>query len=160
MPTGGLSRMDTNQLGIIISAVALIVSVVSLISTRKTQNKLLEFEKVHARLSEIQITDLSASNALKFKADVRADLFNGSIYLENKGPACASNINIAFETESDNHIIGSELEHLPIEKLDAGRNFKLIGSYDTCDAPPVFTVIVSWENEDETKQSNREVLKC
>ena len=152
--------MDTNLLGILISAVALIVSVISLIRTRKTQNKLLEFEKVHAQLSKMQISDLCALKALKFKADVCADLFDGSIYLENKGASCASNINISFETESDNHIIGSELEHLPIGKLDAGRNFKLIGSYNTCDAPPVFTVIVSWENEDGTKKSNREVLKC
>ncbi len=139
-----------NLLGLIVSVVAIIISAISLIRTRKTQKAFLDFERIHAELSSKQLQEMNSVAMARTKANICIEIVEGSVFLINRSCSVARNININFEKNEDNCIFTSELEMLPFPHLNPSQELKLIGSYNTKEAPRVFSIEVTWLNEDDS----------
>ena len=74
---------DFEKLSLVISIVALIISVVSIVRARKTQSAFLEFEKIHVELSKKQLQDLDEIESNKNVYYIHdTSLENGPILVE------------------------------------------------------------------------------
>ena len=145
-----MEELNYDALGLLASLLAIIISAVSLIRSRNTQKAFLEFERVHAELSAKQLQEMDDLAAARVRANVEVYVIDGSVYLTNNSSAIARDINVHFNKDEDNYIIKSEFEMLPYEQLNPGQEIKLIGSYNTSEAPRSFSIKVTWLNEDDS----------
>ena len=150
---------DFEKLSLVISIVALIISVVSIVRARKTQSAFLEFEKIHVELSKKQLQDLDEIESNKNKTNLSVNIYDGSMYIKNRGNTVATEITIDFSNPEDDCIIVSEKDKLPYPMLNPSEEFKLIASYDTSEAPQLVPIKMKWKNMDGTYSEYNSVLQ-
>lgn len=140
----------------VISIVALVVSVVSLVRTRKNQEKLLEFEEVHAALSKHQLEEIKIQDALKLKANISVSLegytSDFKFYIENNGPASAREIRFSLINELEhNPLVSGDFEgKLKYPSLEPGDCYYLLASFPISVTQNIYEVELRWVNEDGT----------
>ena len=154
-----MEELNYDLLGLLVSVLAIVISSVSLYRSHKTQNAFLEFERVHAELSAKQIQELDDAALSRVRANIQVDVVEGSVYLSNNSSAVAREIDIHFDNEDHSCIIRSEFEMLPYSQLSPGQEIKLIGSYNTFDAPRSFSINVTWLNQDDSKGAFQGVVQ-
>ena len=150
---------DFEKLSLAISIVALIISFISIVRARKTQSAFLEFEKIHVELSKKQLQEINEMENNKNKTDLSVNIFDGSMYISNKGSTVATEITIDFSNAEDDCIIGSEKDKLPYPMLNPNEEIKLIGSYNTFSAPQLVPIKMKWKNMDGSYSEYNGVLQ-
>ncbi|WP_323847034.1 hypothetical protein [Microbulbifer magnicolonia] len=146
-------------LNTILSGLAILASVVSLSRSKKTSEKLIELENIHAELSQTQLAKIAEDKANSKKADLRISLqkHDGSykFYIENLGPAKAENIYFNLrQGDFSNPIIGSEYsEKIPYEILNPGDYFTMHAVIALGGGYPSFPITLRWDNEDQSRST-------
>lgn len=146
-------------LSLFVSVIAVVVSLVAIVRTRKTQKEFYALEKIHAALSAKQLEDIKADEQSRTKTYVEIDIQSGSVYLVNVGLSLAKSVDIEFSDDSHNCLVRSELEFLPYPQLNPRQDIKLVGAYNTSCSPRTVPITVKWENEDGTKEEYTKVIK-
>ena len=145
---------------IICSLLALTISLISLVRTRKHQDRILQLEEINARLSEKQLEELENSDKQKLKTTVDVSTRDGSLVISNSGGSEASNISLSFANPEQNLLARGEFDKLPLRVLQPFKSFKLFGFYNTDQSPEQIQVIVGWINLDGTEGKNVVDIQC
>lgn len=134
------------------AVVALIISSVSLIRTRRIQSKQLEYEAISAALAKKQLELLTKEEQLDERAHITAELVKVGIsdyrfVIMNQGAAVASNVTFKIDPMSpDNPLLKSEAEgKLPYPSLQPGQSFTLIADFNL-DSALSYDVYLEWKN--------------
>jgi len=151
-------RMSAYEIIIaLISLLAVIVSFVALYRSRQTQKKLVEFEKIHVRLSELQIEEHHTKAKQAELADLKVVLTRNRegyrFVVSNQGLAVANNI--FFQIDGDisyNPIVQGQLDQkIPFPSLLPEDSFFLLASVPINIKQDFFPILVTWNNEDGSK---------
>ena len=135
------------------------MSLVSIVRSRKTQSDFLRLEKVHAELSRKQLDEIELNESSKGKTQLAIFIQGGNIILSNQGSVEAKDIELEFEKDEDNKLVGGEWSKLPYPILNPSEQFKLVAAYDNQQAPPIFAIKIKWTNPDGSKGEYEGVLQ-
>ena len=141
------------MLTLLLSTTAAVISLVTLVRTRKVQNEQMRLERVTAELSQRQLELLIHEDEEKSKAYIHVTLEqNGADYrfwIRNQGRAKASDVWVTLDSEgSDNPIIGSEYKKkIPIPFLGSGGEVALIAAINMGSSGK-YKMSARWINED------------
>ncbi|QIB67034.1 hypothetical protein [Kineobactrum salinum] len=143
-------------LSLITSLLAIFVSCLALYRSRKTHSELVEFEKVHVKLSRRQIEEYEAKDAARQKTTLGAKLIDsGGIRLQvsNLGEASAKDIWIRIEDpDSYNPLVsGDYKQKIPYPSLNPGEDFTLTAFIPLSVTQQVYPIALRWLNEDGTQ---------
>ncbi|MCZ8529132.1 hypothetical protein [Alteromonas sp. PRIM-21] len=147
-------------LTIICSLLALTISLISLVRTRKHQDRILQLEEINARLSQKQLEELESADKQKLKANVDVYRQDGSLVISNNGESEASNVSLSFASSEQNLLARGEFDKFPLRVLQPFKSFKLLGFYNTDQSPEQVQVVVRWTNLDGTKGENVVDIQC
>lgn len=177
-----MSYFETVYLLLVI--IAVVISVVSLIRTRRVQGLQVELQKKQTELMEEQnklkkdqakmesilanhqIQDYEQARQAKSKADIDVALRPGrargtyQIVLSNQGGAAAQNVNLAIrqaEGAGSPLVQGDYDKKLPIPRLDPGKECPLLAALSHQCYPP-FNVRVSWDDPDGTPRTKDQII--
>jgi hypothetical protein len=146
-------------ISILLSSTALVISLVSIVRSRKTQADFLKLEKVHAELSRKQLDEIELNESKKGKTQLAIFIQDGNIILSNEGSVKAKDIELEFSKDEDNKLVGGEWSKLPYPILNPSEQFKLVAAYDNKQASPIFAIKVKWTNHDGSKGKYEGVLQ-
>jgi len=144
-------------LTLLVSAVAVIISTVSLVRTRKIAAQQLDLEKITADLSKKQLEKIIESEEEAEKASIELELLSlgvkNELQIINSGMAEAKNVSIKVLGDYDPTVENDFKRKIPIKSLLSGKSVSLIAvrGFRT---PPNFDVEVTWENLDGKKCTN------
>ncbi|MFA6465923.1 MAG: hypothetical protein WCT30_09220 [Desulfurivibrionaceae bacterium] len=137
-----------------VSLLAVFVSAISLVRTRKIAAQQLDLEKITAELSRKQLEKIIESEENALKASVEVELCssgdNNELLICNNGKAEANNVSIKVLGDY-NPTISSDFESkVPIKSLRPGKMVSIIAvsEYGT---PSSFDIEVTWENPNGEK---------
>lgn len=145
-------------LTLLVAILAIIVSVVSLVRTRRIQDKQMEFQKLAATLSSKQLEIIEKENAARINVRLERDRGGEHFSIVNEGKAVARDIHIALDgTSNDNpFIVNDYTEKIPIKSLHPGNSVRVLAGLDMQSARQ-YTILVRWTNPDG-RQVSDEVL--
>lgn len=136
------------------SGFALLIAVLSMAGTRKLAKQQLEFERVHASLSEKQLAQLEEEKLARTKAqiDVSIASVHGEsgffVVISNAGKGEARDVHFSYQ--GDTSIAANEIrDKLPIKSLREGKQIRLTADR-TYDTAVTFTADVRWKNPDDS----------
>jgi hypothetical protein len=143
-------------LTLVVSCLAVILSVHTLREQRKLQREANELQRVTAELAKRQIEQLQAQEAARNRTSLAVDLYKQGnshrLRVSNVGNADALDIRIELEVPqgSESPLVKEELaQKFPVKRLSVGGTvFLLCGIY--LDSPPSIEGVVSWSNPDGT----------
>jgi hypothetical protein len=141
-------------LTLVVSLLAIIVSAVSLVRTRKIAAQQLELEKITAELSKKQLEEILKSNENALKASVEVELQssgdNKNLIICNKGRAEAKNVSIKVLGDYDPTTKDDFDSKIPIKSLRPGKRVSLFasGAFGT---PSRYDIEVTWDNPNGEK---------
>lgn len=143
-----------------ISALAVIVSVVSLIRIRKTEEEQKELRKITTELSELQIKVLEEDNKNKTKPKFNVTLTkigkNYKFYISNTGEGSAYNVNIELMNCEDSPLVSSDVnEKFPHPEIKASSRIQLMASIHMS-SPIKYQFKLTWESK--TGEKSEEVF--
>lgn len=145
-------------LTLLFSTVAAVISVVSLIRTRKVQDEQMRLGRVTAELSQRQLERLAQEAEEKSKAYIQVTLEkNGTDYrfwIRNQGKAKAEDVWVTLDSGgSDNPLVGSEYKNkIPIPFLSPGGEMSLIAAIHMGSSGK-YKMSARWVNEDQSQSS-------
>jgi hypothetical protein len=164
--------MTTYQiLTLLLAALAAVISTISLVRSRQTQTKQLEFQAVTAALAKKQLELLerqdglekqngSENTSLEEKARVTAELVKVGkadyrFVVLNQGRAIATDVTFEIDPAStDNPLVGNECQRkLPFPSLQPGQSFTLIAALHISSAMSYDTHL-KWKNPDGSQGVN------
>jgi len=159
--TEDLSIMTTYEIiTIFVSLVAVVLSIISLVRTRKVQKEQIELQKITAELSRKQIQIIEREQAEQNKAKISVELVRfGNDYrflISNVGYAKASNIHFDLDQDcQDNPLVQGDYEtKIPIPSLNPGSSIELLAAISMGSAGR-YHVLVRWDNPDGTQEEDR-----
>lgn len=139
-------------LSLLISILAVVVSAVSLVRTRKIAKEQLELEKVTAELSRLQIESLSEEKSNKDKPKFNVNLTklgkSYKFYISNTGQGSAYNVNFELVDCDDSPLCSDVQEKFPHPEMKPNSRVKLIASIHM-GSPLKYQVKLSWQNKDD-----------
>jgi len=141
-----------------ISLLAVVVSVVALLRSRRNHAQLLELERVHADLSQRQIEEMEERKreALKAKLVVRLDKDDQGykFVITNKGQSTASNIYFALERDNEhNPLVPEDFDHKnPFPALAPNEHYHLLARIPREDCQLTYEISLRWNNQDDTQE--------
>ena len=146
---------------IFISLLAVIISAVSLVRTRKISAQQLELEKITAELSQKQLENLHLDAAVKAKAFIDVELIKSGtkykIAITNTGGSEAQNIDFHI-AEDRNPLVGNDYaEKIPIKSLKPGKAVYLLAAISS-GMPASFNGCVRWKNPDGSQEKDDFIL--
>lgn len=145
---------------ILIALLAVVISVVSLVRTRKTSQKQLELGKITADLAKKQLERIVKEEESIYKAKLSVKIQGQSpiysLVIRNIGNTKATNINVKFIDNEDSILLLDKESKLPLKELRPSHEKHLRSAKGTAPADPIQAVI-SWENIDG-KQYEESVL--
>ncbi|WP_269520900.1 hypothetical protein [Alteromonas sp. BMJM2] len=147
-------------LTIICSLLALTISLISLVRTRKHQDRILQLEEINARLSQKQLEELESADKQKLKTNIDIFRQGGSLIISNNGGSEASNVSLSFANSKQNLLARGELDKFPLRVLQPFKSFELLGFYNTDQSPEQIQVSLEWTNLDGTKGENVVDIQC
>ncbi|MBP0938979.1 hypothetical protein V2K16_01950 [Pseudomonas alliivorans] len=133
---------------LLVSVVAIIISAVTLVRTRKLASEQLALERITAELSGLQIKTLEESEKLKTKPQLNIALtkLGGSNHfiVSNTGRGSAFKVN--FELIDCSHSpLSSDVDHiLPYPEMKPNSRFKLLASMHM-GSPLKYQVKLTWQ---------------
>jgi len=139
-------------LTLILSCVAVIVSLAVWNGQRKLQREANDLQRVTAELSRKQLQLIKEQEQSKFALSLTKDGKGYKLVLANKGEADALAVDLRpiGTTIENNYLIASELEEkLPIKRLRSGEEVPFLAALST-GTPIVSEFHVSWHNADGT----------
>jgi hypothetical protein len=148
-----MSRYEV--LSFLLAVVAIVVSVVSLIRTRKIQEKQLEFQKIAADLSAKQLEIIRREESARINVRLEKTGTSYKFVIANEGKAVARDIHFSIDGLSgDNPLSPAEYaEKIPIPALHPGSSTTLIAVIHMRSARR-YTVRVRWSNPDGSQVSD------
>ncbi|MCP4987535.1 MAG: hypothetical protein GY928_16210 [Colwellia sp.] len=137
----------------LISLLAIVISSVSLVRTRKLAKEQLELEKVTAELSQLQIENLAEEKANKNKPNFNVTLSKLGksyyFYISNTGQGSAFNLNFELIDCEDSPLISSELDDkFPHPEMKNNSRIKLVAAIHM-GSPRKYQVKLNWEDSDK-----------
>ena len=139
-------------LTLILSCVAVIVSLAVWNGQRKLQREANDLQRVTAELSRKQLQLIKEQEQSKFALSLTKDGKGYKLVLANKGEADALAVDLRpiGTTIENNYLIASELEEkLPIKRLRSGEEVRFLAAV-SMGTPIVSEFHVSWHNADGT----------
>ncbi len=154
--------MTLYEIGIpLIALLAVVISTVSLILSRRTQEKQFEFEAINAALAKKQLELISKEETNQEKARVVAELVKVGrtdfrFVILNQSSVMATNVDFDIDKNSpDNPLVQNECkEKLPYPFLQPGQSFTLIAALHLGSAMNYNTPL-SWINPDGSRDENK-----
>ena len=150
---------------ILVSLLAVVISATAMVRTRKSNEALVELERVHADLSRKQLELIGNDEESRQLANVSIKLINVppsnySIKVENLGRASASEVTVeaAHDCEYDPLIKNDYDSKMPYPRLNAGESITLVASVPMSLTKRVFPFNVRWANDDGSIGENRYVV--
>lgn len=144
------------QLSLLVSVLAVIISTVSLVRTRKLAKEQLELERVTAELSKLQIQSIEEDRASKKKPKFNVTLSNlgksSFFYISNTGQGSALDVNFELVDCDDNPLTGDFSEKFPHPEMKANSRVKLMAAIHM-GSPLKYQVKLSWKNESGESQN-------
>jgi hypothetical protein len=146
-------------LTLLFSTIAAVISVISLIRTRKVQEEQIRLERVAAELSQRQLERIAKEDDEKTKAYIHVTLEqNGADYrfwIRNQGKAKAKDVWVTLDSEGpDNPIVGSEYKKkIPIPYLNSGGEVSLIAAIHMGSCGK-YKISARWVNEDQSQAND------
>ncbi|TQV65687.1 hypothetical protein FKG94_28215 [Exilibacterium tricleocarpae] len=145
----------------LISVLAVVISTISLIRTRKQAKKLMEYERLHAEVSRRQLAEMDEVKSQKNKTSLVAEIEHypenhaSSFVIMNNGISDATNIYFSLTEENEsNPIVQKSLENkTPYQLLRPGEYYDIAASFPINIKQQVFNICLRWSNADGT-QSN------
>ncbi len=142
-------------LSLIISILAVGISTVSLVRTRKLAKEQLELEKITAELSRLQIESIAEEKINKTKPKFNVSLTkmgkSYNFYISNTGQGSAYNLNFELVDCEDSPLVTSELlDMFPYQEMKPGSRIKLLASLNY-NSPSKYQSKLSWEDETSNK---------
>jgi hypothetical protein len=139
----------------LVSLLAIVISSVSLVRTRKLAKEQLELEKVTAKLSQLQIENLAEERANKNKPNFNITLSKLGksyyFYICNTGKGSAYNLNFELVDCEDSPLILSELDDMfPHPEMKNNSRIKLIAAIHK-GSPRKYQVKLIW-NDSNNKE--------
>ena len=143
---------------LIVSSLAILVAVVSLVRTRKIAAQQIELEKITAELSKKQLDILTSEELARSKAyiDVELEDFGNThkFIVTNKGGAEATNVNFSIPGDGSPLVANEYTKKIPIKSLKPEKSVTLIAAI-SMGSPHEFNVFVSWNNPDGSQQNEK-----
>jgi len=137
-----------------VSLLAIIVSAVSLVRTRKIAAQQLDLEKITAELSKKQLEKIIKSDEDALKASVEVVLQssgnNNELIICNNGRAEAKNVSIKVLGDYDPTVKGDFDSKIPIKSLRPGKRVSLFASGEF-GTPSSYDIEVTWDNPNGEK---------
>ncbi|MBO9491823.1 hypothetical protein J7384_15795 [Endozoicomonas sp. G2_1] len=137
----------------LVSILAIIISSVSLVRTRKLAKEQLDLEKITAKLSQLQIENLAEEKANKKKPNFNVTLSKLGksyyFYISNTGQGSAYNLKFELVDCDDSPLISSELEDkFPHPEMKNNSRIKLNAAIHLS-SPRKYQVKLSWEDSNQ-----------
>lgn len=142
-------------LSLLVSALAAIISTVSLLRTRKLAKEQLELERITAELSRLQIESIAEekSNRTKPKFNVNLTKLGKSynFYISNTGQGSAYNVNFELVDCEDSPLSSHDIrDKFPHQEIKTNSRVKLLAGIHT-GSPKKYQVKLTWESENGEK---------
>lgn len=142
-------------LSLIISSLAVVISIISLIRTKKLAEEQLELEKFTAELSKLQIENIAVEKADKTKPKFNVSLTkigkSYNFYISNTGQGSAYNVNFELVNCENSPLFTSELLAIfPYQEMKPSSRIKLLAS-SHMNKPIKYQSKISWEDESGNK---------
>ncbi|UXD87658.1 hypothetical protein [Thalassolituus hydrocarboniclasticus] len=138
-------------LSLLISILAVVVSAVSLVRTRKIAKEQLELEKVTAELSRLQIDSLNEEKSNKDKPSFNVTLTklgkSYNFYISNTGQGSAYNVNFELVDCEDSPLCNDVEDKFPLPEMKPNSRVKLIAAIHM-GSPLKYQVRLSWQNKE------------
>ncbi len=138
------------QSSLLVSVLAVVISTVSLVRTRKLAKEQLELERVTAELSKLQIQSLEEDRVSKTKPKFNVTLSklgkSSFFYISNTGEGSAFDVNFELVDCDDSPLTGDFPEKFPHPEMKANSRVKLIASMHMR-SPLKYQVKLSWKDE-------------
>lgn len=136
-------------LPLLVSVIAVVISTVSLVRTRKLAKEQLELERVTAELSRLQIQNLEEDRASKTKPNFNVTLSklgNSSFfYISNTGAGTAYDVNFDLIDCDDSPLTGDFPEKFPHPEMKPNSRVKLMAAMHM-GSPLKYQVKLSWKD--------------
>ena len=135
-------------LTLLASIIAIVISAVSLVRTRKLAAEQLELERITAELSRLQIKSIEDEENLKTKPQLNVAItkLSSSSYfiISNTGKGSAYKVNLELVDCKDNPL-SSEVNHiLPYAEMKPNTRIKLMASMHL-NSPRKYQVRLNWQ---------------
>lgn len=143
-------------LTLLASIIAIVISAVSLMRTRKLAAEQLELERITAELSKLQIKSIEEQEHLKTKPQLNVaitKLGNSSHFIvSNTGKGSAHKVNLEL-IDCQNNPLTSEIHHiLPYPEMKQNSRFKLLAAFHM-GSPLKYQVKLTWQDSSGEEQS-------
>ncbi|WP_417516127.1 hypothetical protein [Marinobacter sp.] len=145
-------------ISVLISVLAVVVSLTALSRSRKNHAQLLELEQVHAELSRKQLADFEKREQQVLKANLTISLEKegqmSKFVIKNAGPAIATNIYFGLEQDNDcNPLVSGDFEaKIPFPALAPQEQYYLLADIPLDVRQLTFSISLRWNNEDGTQE--------
>lgn len=141
-------------ISLLISLLAVGVSVTALVRSRKNHIQVMELERVHAELSQKQIDEIEKRKRLAQKADLRCRLEqqgnNYKFIIENTGQAEATNIYFGLDENNEHNplVLSDYQSKTPYPSLAQGEFYSILATIPLKVKQPVYFISLRWINQD------------
>lgn len=144
-------------LTLLASVIAVIISAVSLVRTRKLAAEQLELERITAELSRLQIKSLEEQEVLKTKPQLNVAITkignSTNFIISNTGKGSAYDVNLELVDCPDNPLITSDAdEKLPSPEMRPNSRIKLLAAMHMS-SPLTYQVKLTWRESSGEQQS-------
>jgi len=145
-------------LTLLASIIAIVISAVSLVRTRKLAAEQLELERITAELSRLQIKSIEEQEHLKTKPQLNVAITklgsSSHFIVANTGKGSAYKVNLDLIDCQDNPLT-SEIHHiLPYPEMKQNSRFKLLAAFHMS-SPCKYQVKLTWQ--DSTGEEHSEI---
>jgi hypothetical protein len=148
----------------LIALVAVVVSLIALIRTRKFNERQITLQEETARLSSLQRQILERGEEERAKSDVGIYLYSaGTGYrfgIVNSGNVPVRNVDVRIEPKDgkSNPLVLSECERkLPVDEMGPGEEISLIAAISS-DTGTLFTARLEWDAENGETHKKKALL--
>lgn len=149
-----MSNFET--LTLLVSVLAVVISTISLVRTRKLAKEQLELERVTAELSRLQIQSLEEDRESKTKPKFNVTLSKlgktSFFYISNTGEGTAYEVNFELVDCEDSPLTSDLSEKFPHPEMKPNSRVKLIAAMHL-GSPSKYQVKLSWKNSSGENQS-------
>lgn len=149
-----MSNFET--LTLLVSVLAVVISTISLVRTRKLAKEQLELERVTAELSRLQIQSLEEDRESKTKPKFNVTLSklgkSSFFYISNTGEGTAYEVNFELVDCEDSPLTSDLSEKFPHPEMKPNSRVKLIAAMHL-GSPSKYQVKLSWKNSSGENQS-------
>lgn len=134
-----------------IAIIALLVSIFSILQSRRTAKEQLKLQKSASKLAEKQLEILKKEENNKslprLNVTIQKQGNSHCFYITNTGNVTVYNLNLEFINSPDNPLFNDAHEKLPYPELRCNTDLKLRAAFDG-DSSSDYKVKLTWENQE------------